>query len=683
MELRRAQAILEVAHSAFVSMDEQGRITYWNAQAERIFGLTRELARGRPLADLIVPERYREAHWRGLHRFQRTGVGPMLGKRVELAALRADGTEFPTEMTISALQEDDKWSFHAFIADISARQAAERERLRLVDELQHALQGSEHRLSVIVNALAEAVTIRGLDNHVIYANKAALERLGMNSVAQLREADPEELLGPYEIFDEHGREVRMQDIPSVRLLRGEQPEPTLLRYVNRRSGEEEWTLLKAAAVRGADGEIEAAVTVIEDVTAAKRSAQRLEFIARAGHILASSLDYQQTLRNVADLAVPQLADWCAVDLFDEDGDHEQVTVAHIDPAKLELAKRLRESQPPELDPQRGLGVVWRTGQPLVYNDITEEMIEESARDEEHLALLREMGMRSALIVPMSARGRTIGALTLVNAESARTFDEHDLEFVEQIAVRAALAVDNSRLYHERSVIAQTLQRSLLPEALPELPGWEIAALYRPAGQGAEVGGDFYDFWEVDSQWLMMIGDVTGKGVGAAAVTSLVRHTARAAADFDAQPAQVLARIDTALKREPRRSICTALCMRISDCEGTIASGGHPLPLCLSDDGVHEIGSPGTLLGAFDAAAWSHSSFSLEPGQTLVAITDGVTDTVGPARERFGPERLREVLARVRGKPPLAIRDELAGALDDFKVGVQSDDTAIVVMRFNG
>ena len=137
------------------------------------------------------------------------------------------------------------------------------------------------------------------------------------------------------------------------------------------------------------------------------------------------------------------------------------------------------------------------------------------------------------------RERTIGALTMVSAESGRTFDQSDLEFAEQIAERAALAVENARLYSERSEVARTLQRSLLPEALPEIPGWEIAALYRPAGQGTEVGGDFYDFWQVDGDWLMMIGDVTGKGVGAAAVTSLVRHTARAASDFDPSPARIL------------------------------------------------------------------------------------------------------------------------------------------------
>ncbi len=159
----------------------------------------------------------------------------------------------------------------------------------------------------------------------------------------------------------------------------------------------------------------------------------------------------------------------------------------------------------------------RTGEPALYTEIPDEMLVAAAVDEEHLGLLRAVGMRAVLIVPMTARGRTIGALTMVSAESGRTFDAGDVEFAGQIAERAALAVENARLYSDRSEIARTLQRSLLPEALPELPEWEVAAMYGPAGEGAEVGGDFYDFWEAEGDWLMMIGDMTGKGVRAAVI----------------------------------------------------------------------------------------------------------------------------------------------------------------------
>jgi PAS domain S-box-containing protein len=561
---------------------------------------------------------------------------------------------------------------------------AERQAERLVEELQRALAGSEQRLAVVLDSLAEAVTIRGRDDHLIYANRAALARLGYDSAEELRAADPRALMGDYETTDEHGQPIAMDDLPSVQLLRGREPEPLLLRAVSREGGEEQWTLLKATAVRDEAGEIEAAVTIIEDVTQTKRAALRTEFMAQVGEVLASSLDYQQTLRNVAGLAVPQIADWCAVDLLGEDGVREPVAIAHSDPAKLRMAAQLRTYEPERLDPERGLGRVMRTGESQLHAEITDEMLAAAAKDEEHLRLLREVGMRAALIVPLSVRGRPIGALTMVSAESGRTFDQGDLEFAEQIAARAALAVEGARLYSERSEIARTLQSSLLPEAIPEVPGWEIAAVYRPAGQETEVGGDFYDFWELDGEWLMVIGDVTGKGVGAAAVTSLVRHTARAASEFDARPSQVLARIDAALRRRPKVSLCTALCLRLSPRGATLAVGGHPSPLCLGVDGtVREVGEHGTLLGALARTRWPECEVDLHAGDTLAVFTDGVTDTVGAGGERWGTERLRETLAAARGLAPAEITARLVQALDEFQVGAQADDTAVVMMRFTG
>ncbi|HWX98192.1 MAG TPA: SpoIIE family protein phosphatase [Solirubrobacteraceae bacterium] len=683
MDIGQARAILDLAHSAFISMDEEGRIVYWNIRAEEIFGFTRAQAVGRVLADTVIPERLRESHWEGLRRFRETGEGPVLNQRLEMTAIRSDGDEFPVELTISAISEPEGWSFHAFVADISERSRLEQERQMLMDELQLALRGTEQRLAVIVDALGEAVTIRGPDDHLIHANRAALDRMGLSSVEELREADPRILMGGWETLGEDGSEISMEDLPSVRALRGEQPEPLMLRSVHRGTGEEQWVLLKATAIYDSSGTIEAAVTIIEDVTAARRSSLRMEFLARASQVLASSLDYQETLRNVAGLAVPQVADWCAVDLFDEEGVREPVAVAHIDPSKLEMAERLRAFDPDELDPDQGLGLVRRTGEPVLYNDIPDELLVAAAVDDEHLGLLRAVGMRAVLIVPMVGRSSTIGALTLVSAESGRTFDQSDVEFAEQIAERAALAVENARLYGERSAVARTLQRSLLPEALPELPGWEIAALYRPVGQESAVGGDFYDFWDVDGDWLMMIGDVTGKGVGAATVTSLVRHTAWAASEFDRRPAAILARIDAALKRRPAMSVCTALCLRIASGEATLASGGHPLPLHLGQQGVSEVGRHGTLLGAFSSVEWPEAPFEMKPGETLVAFTDGVTDAVGKGDERFGLDRLKEIVGRAQNESPMVIRERLVAGLEEFQVGAQADDTAIVIMRFTG
>ncbi|HEX3452749.1 MAG TPA: SpoIIE family protein phosphatase [Solirubrobacteraceae bacterium] len=554
---------------------------------------------------------------------------------------------------------------------------------QLVEQLRRALAGSEERLGLILDSLGEAITIRGRDDRLIYANRAALDRIGLETVQQLRNADPRELMGGWETTGEDGEPIVLEDLPSVRVLRGEEPEPLLLRAVDRESGEERWSLLKTTAVRDPGGEVEAAVTIIEDVTESRRAALRMEFLARAADVLASSLDYQQTLRNVAGLAVPQLADWCAVDLFTEEGAREPVAIAHIDPAKIRTAERLRAFEPKVLNPDQGLGLVLRTGESQLYTDIPDELLVAAAIDDEHLGLLREVGMRSVLIVPLSIRERTIGALTMVSAESGRTFDSGDVEFAGQIAARAALAVESARLYSERSAIALTLQSSLLPDAIPEIPGWEVAALYRPAGHESEVGGDFYDLWQAGEEWLMMIGDVTGKGVGAATLTSLVRHTARAASEFDSRPAQILQRVDAALRKRPTASLCTALCLRTSPDATAIAAGGHPLPLLVGEDGIVDVGEHGTMLGALKRTRWPERAISMRPGETLVAFTDGVTDTVGAGGERFGAERLRRTLGDLGDATPSALCDGLAAALEEFQVGAQADDTAIVIMRFTG
>ena len=215
--------------------------------------------------------------------------------------------------------------------------------------------------------------------------------------------------------------------------------------------------------------------IFEDITDQKRAERQGTFLAQVSQLLASSLDYEQTLRNVAELAVPDVVDWCAVDLLDEDGDRRPVAVAHADPDRLLLAEQLRNYEPGQLDPQRGLGLVLRTGQPVLMRVIDDEMLVRVAVDEHHLELLRAVGLRSAAVVPMLIGDRILGAMTLVSADSGRVLGDFDLALAEQVAARAAVAIENARLYSERSSIAHTLQQSLLPSRLPEIPGYELAA----------------------------------------------------------------------------------------------------------------------------------------------------------------------------------------------------------------
>ena len=318
----------------------------------------------------------------------------------------------------------------------------------------------------------------------------------------------------------------------------------------------------------------------------------------------------------------------------------------------------------------------------LYPEITDDQLAQSARGEEHLRLVRELEIRSAILVPLRVPTRTLGVMTLVTAESRRRLNQDDLELAEQLARRAAVAVENARLHTTLSEIADTLQQSLLPEPLPAVPGWEIAALYRPAGgeQRVDVGGDFYEVFSAERDWFAIIGDVTGKGIAAAALTSLLRHGSRFASANNRSPAAILSQLDEALRSRSRSSLCTALCMRLHDDHVVISSAGHPHALHISADGaVREAPVPGPLLGAFANAAWPEERLDVAPGEMLLVYTDGVTDTRGE-RERFGAARLRRLLTERAGMPPQRLLSELQAALDEFQTEGHADDTGAVALR---
>jgi serine phosphatase RsbU (regulator of sigma subunit) len=210
----------------------------------------------------------------------------------------------------------------------------------------------------------------------------------------------------------------------------------------------------------------------------------------------------------------------------------------------------------------------------------------------------------------------------------------------------------------------------------------ISTLYRaaPAAEEIEVGGDFYDFYESDGGWIVLLGDVTGKGIEAAALTSLVRHGARFLSKYERSPSQILVRLNEALSEQPGLWLCTAVCVRLEDEQAVIASAGHPAPLVVRDDGrVREIGTVGPILGAWTGDRPVERSVSIAADETLFLYTDGVLDTLGD-HERFGVERLKRLLAERAGDAPDVLLSDLEAGLDRFQVGAQPDDTAALALR---
>ncbi len=544
------------------------------------------------------------------------------------------------------------------------------------------LEGRGPEFTELLETLAEAVTIRDPNDRILYANRAALRHLGFDTLQDLQATSLHSIMDQYLVFDEHGRELTMNDVPSVRVLRGQTAEPLLMNTINQVTGEARWERLKTAALRDANGELAAAVTIIEDLTAVKTAEVHTRILANSGRILASTLDYEQTLRNVAQAAVPDLADWCIVELLDERGRREPVVVTHRNEDKLELVRALQAFEPEQLDPQSAAGRVFYSGKPELFFEIPDEQLVRSARSEEHLRLMRQLELRSAAVVPMRVPTRIIGVMTFLMAESRRRLTPDDLDLAEQLGRRAAVAVENSRLHTTLAGVAHTLQKSLLPHELPDIPGWEIAALYRPAGaeQRIEVGGDFYEVFNSESSSFALIGDVTGHGVTAATLTSMMRHGARFASRLEPQPSAILRRLDDELRQRADPELCTALCARIEDGAMIVASAGHPPALIVDADGsVTESPEPGPLLGAFEDSHWEQSTVSVGPDQLVLLYTDGVTETSG-ASERFGSERLRRLLSEHAREAPSALLRSLDEALVEFRGGAAEDDVAALALR---
>jgi serine phosphatase RsbU (regulator of sigma subunit) len=290
-------------------------------------------------------------------------------------------------------------------------------------------------------------------------------------------------------------------------------------------------------------------------------------------------------------------------------------------------------------------------------------------------------VRSYLAVPVvTSDGGVAGGLFFGHSEPGM-FSQEDEHMVAGIAAQSAIAIENARLYQERTRTAQTLQRALLPPHLPQIAGLELAASYRAAGEGNEVGGDFYDVFRVGADdWVITLGDVCGKGYEAAVVTALVRHTVRALCVTEERPSAVLSSLDEVLHQHPTDRFCTAVLLRLRrEADGwsvTLSLGGHPQPLLLRPGHPPEpVGSHGPLLGVMDHPSFEDTSLRLHPGDVLVLYTDGVIEG-RHGNDFYGESRLMATADRV-GPDPAALVDALVDEVLEFQDGTLRDDVALV------
>ena len=651
-----------------------GRVLAANRAARELTG---EDPVGHTAAEWLPVDRCYDADGRPLAEERLPAVRAARGERLRGAIVTCDTPRGARTLRVSAeTLPGSNGSPVAMVTceDVTELRAAQLGERLVADDLRAILEG-----------IADAVTAQGPDGSLVYANDAAVRVLGFPSAEALLRAPLGEIMDRWELLTPSGEPLSLMTLPGRRALMGEEPAPMLVQFRERGGEETRWSRIKAKPVREADGSVRLAINVIEDVTELKQVEQAQRFLAEASRVLAGSLDYEATLAAIAKLAVPGVADWCGVDLATDDGDIQRVAVEHVDPAKVALAHELAERYPAERRDDRGIYQVLATGESQLWPSIPAALLTEAAQDEEHLRLILELGMSSAMVVPMRVRERVLGTISFVSAESGRIFNPGDLRLAEDLGLRAGTAVENARLYRTRSTIAQTLQASLLPPMLPDVPGFDCGALYAAAGEDHEVGGDFYDLFATsEDHWFAVIGDVCGKGAEAAAVTALVRYTIRAAAARRHSPAAILRWVNEVMLAENSTRFCTVAIAHLDRSGGaarlTTAVGGHPAPLLTRvDGGVEEIPVEGTLLGLVDDPRLTDVTIDLQPGETVLLYTDGVTEAAAPHRV-WAPEDLIAVAARGPGGSAQDLVDHIAEAARSGLTAPPRDDIAMLALR---
>ena len=650
---------------------ESRRIVESNYTFQETLGYTDEELRSMTLYDIVAANpKSIDTNIQRIVEQQNPSVG-------ERRYRRKDGSLVDVEVSASIILHNNRETMCVVAHDVTERKRAEQ---------------VSSRLAAIVESSDDAIIGKTLDGIITSWNRGAQQIYGYS--AEETVGKPISMLAPPDRYNE---------IPGI-LEKVRRGAPVTHYETDRlkKDGERINVSLTVSPIVDSSGNVVGASTIARDTTERKRLEEAQRFLAKAGTTLSSSLDYPTTLASVANLAVPYLADWCVIDVLEEDGSLDRLAMTHQDPEKIALAHELEERYPPDPEAPHGVSQVLRTGRSKLVPEIPETLIEEAVHDAEHREILRRLGLKSYMIVPLIARGRTLGAITLVSAESGRRYGRAELELAEELARRAALAVDNARLYRGHIEVARTLQEGLLPSRLPKIPGVEVGLRYVSAGQ-VDVGGDFYDLFdatgkgEIDSSklsssWGVVIGDVVGKGAEAAAELALARYTIRAAAMHESRPSAILADLNEIMLRQRRErddhKFCTVTYVRL-ETEGdtecgvriTVSHGGHPPPFLLkADGGIHKIGQPGRAIGVFDNANLTEQDTRLAPGDALVLYTDGVPEARSLNGTFYGEERFMSLLRSCVGLDAATIAGRIEDAVLNFQEYLASDDIAVLVLR---
>ena len=443
-------------------------------------------------------------------------------------------------------------------------------------------------------------------------------------------------------------------------------------------GSVRWRASRVHVLGGGAAAPRVLIGMVQDIEARKRRERRSELLARAGLALGESLDVSAVLQHIAQLAVGELGDWCWATLAEPDGELRSVAVAGADAERVEAVREFRARYPTDPDAPTATAEVVRTGRSLRDTAVADALLVAVAGDDDHLALLRSLEIHSLLVAPIVGRGETLGAMTFAFAQSSRPHDEDDQALAEELGRRAGLAIENARLYGTVRRTAITLQRSLLPSGLPDIPGWQVAARYLPGEAGAAVGGDWYDVFPLRSgAFALVVGDVMGRGIPAAAGMGRLRSALQAHLYDTWDAVEALARLDDLVADLRVVPFATVLAVVLEPGTGDVSlcTAGHPPPMLRGADGPRLLEMvPGPPVGS-PMGPRRPTLFNLAPGEAMLLYTDGLVEARDATLdERF--ELLRSVLQDAPVDPSALLDHALAGMLGPS----MPDDVAVVGVR---
>jgi GAF domain-containing protein/PAS domain-containing protein len=395
--------------------------------------------------------------------------------------------------------------------------------------------------------------------------------------------------------------------------------------------------------------------------------RRNEFLNLATQVLSEVFDYRDMVKRLARVAVPVLADLCLIDIAGEDGQIGRLAAWHADPAKRTLTEELLTDYPPDPEGTHPTLEVMESGRSMWSEAMTDEFLRETCRDQRHYEIAKELGFTSYMTVPLgNSDDDVIGTVTLVSAGSGRRFSGKDLGLAEQLAKQVSSVVSRARAYDRERRISHELQRNLLPDAIPELPGWEVAARYLPAAIGYEVGGDWYDVVTVNDRLVaLVVGDVEGHDLEAARIMSRLRNTLGLLVLEEMAPGKALERLNRVALSSVQSRLATALIGVLDTDSGiiTFSSAGHPSPVQIEHGRAAElVVPPGPPLGV-QRCQYKDHEYQLDDG-CLVMFTDGLVERRGV----FLDDRLALLEASMRAAPT---RDP--DAVSDFVIDAMTAD----------